>query len=427
MSARFLWVAFQIDSLCSQKSDEAILNALEDLPKDLPQTFDRILRKLHDSKSHDVNLCLKVFSLVTAAQRPLSLDEIREAISVEPGEKTWNTKKIVNNMLKSLDCCGSLLVVDEEHLTVHFAHHCVRQHLFSKPAGAGTDLEGYHLDADQADLYLGKISVTYLSFEILSTQLTKSATTIQPQKINLSSVILGSSLPPRANITSRLALKFLKSRGDSRVDIRHQLEEAAGLAAASKDEPHQDYSFLSYARDFWLYHTKSLDQNARKTHRLWIRLVSGQLTTVQLPWDPAEGRFDPKLREYIIRNEHWALLCEHFMSNSGLVWAGAMREITSQLLQKPTIYSKVRAFFDNALIMASADVDIIVFKPLSSVRRMAEDINLDASLLCASAAGHEEIVRLLIIKGANVNKFGEHYRVWSGKYRTIITGKWSTC
>lgn len=69
---RFLWVAFQIDSICSQKTDGAILIALEDLPKDLPDTFNRILRKLQHSNAADPVFCKKIFDLVAAAQRPLT-------------------------------------------------------------------------------------------------------------------------------------------------------------------------------------------------------------------------------------------------------------------------------------------------------------------------------------------------------------------
>jgi hypothetical protein len=124
-------VAFQLDSICSQETDESIVDTLQSLPKDLPETFDRILRKLEQSKPADPRLRKMIFELVAAAQRPLTMEELSHAISVVPGDTTWNVKKLVNDMHKTLDCCGSLLVVDEEHLTVHFTHHSVKQHLLS--------------------------------------------------------------------------------------------------------------------------------------------------------------------------------------------------------------------------------------------------------------------------------------------------------
>ena len=53
---RFLWVAFQLDSICSQETDESIINTLQSLPKDFPETFDRILRTLEQSKAADPRL-----------------------------------------------------------------------------------------------------------------------------------------------------------------------------------------------------------------------------------------------------------------------------------------------------------------------------------------------------------------------------------
>ncbi|OQU98575.1 NACHT domain-containing protein isoform 2 [Cladophialophora immunda] len=41
----FLWVVFQLESICAELTDEGILQALQSLPKDLPETFDRVLRR----------------------------------------------------------------------------------------------------------------------------------------------------------------------------------------------------------------------------------------------------------------------------------------------------------------------------------------------------------------------------------------------
>ena len=134
------------------------------MPRGLSDTFSRILRKLHYSNNTDPPLCRKIFDLVATAQRPLTLEQLHEAVSVKPGEIAWDASKPVDHMLKSLlDCCGSLLVVDEEDLTVHFAHRSVKQHLLSEPTDS--DLRKYHINMEEADLYMGDIIVTYLILE----------------------------------------------------------------------------------------------------------------------------------------------------------------------------------------------------------------------------------------------------------------------
>lgn len=95
-------MVFQIDSICFQKTGIAILTALEDLPNDLPDTLNRTLRRLQHSSAADSRFCRRVFYLVVAAQRPLTLEELREAVSIEPGKKSWDASRLVNDMLRSL-------------------------------------------------------------------------------------------------------------------------------------------------------------------------------------------------------------------------------------------------------------------------------------------------------------------------------------
>lgn len=46
----FLSIAPQIQSLCTLKTDRAIRDALADLPKDLSETYSRILRRSEESE-----------------------------------------------------------------------------------------------------------------------------------------------------------------------------------------------------------------------------------------------------------------------------------------------------------------------------------------------------------------------------------------
>ena len=274
---RFLWVAFQIDSICSQKTDAAILTALEDLPKDLPETFNRILRKLQHSNTADPYFCKKIFDIVAAAQRPLTLEELREVASVDPGRTEWDASKLVNEILKSLlGSCGSLMTVDEEHLTVHFAHHSVKQHLLSEPIDS--DIKRYHINIGEADLYLGNVIVTYLNYDIFESELTKAYSTTP---LAYPSAILGNL--SRSKVVNKLAVKLLKGRGDSRFDIHSHLAKAAELVAGSKEQTQSTYRFLPYTQKYWLFHTKSFISDRAVGYTLWRRLADGRVNMVRLP------------------------------------------------------------------------------------------------------------------------------------------------
>ena len=148
-----------------------------------------------------IQLCKKVFELVAAAQRPLAMEELRHAVSVVPGDATWDMRKLINDVQRVVDCCGSFILVDEEYLTIHFIHHSIKQYLLSD--FKDTSVRRYHVDSIEADLRLGEICVTYLSLDVPDMQLeavrtdpqtqSKQGPQIQPKSI--ASAILDTALP----------------------------------------------------------------------------------------------------------------------------------------------------------------------------------------------------------------------------------------
>lgn len=299
----FLWVTFQIDSICRENSDEGILNALEDLPKDLPTTYRRILRRLRDSGSTDPLTGKKIFELIAAARRPLTLEELREAISVEPGDTHWSAAKLVNDVMKSLDCCGSLIVVGEEPSTVHFAHSSVKQHLETSPGNL--DIPEYHISLREANHSMGKIIVTYLNLDVLQGQLTEPRKSPQTSTTQDASLLIGAGLP-HSTIVSSLARKLLKNRRIPGYDVGRDLEKAAGFTREPKVRPQHANSFLSYAREHWLSHTEFLGRKSLikrenwRYYELWARLVDGDVRTVELPWTSEDARtMSPHFLEFI--------------------------------------------------------------------------------------------------------------------------------
>lgn len=413
--SRFLWVAFQIDSICSQKTDAAILTALKDLPKDLPDTFNRILQKLQHSNTADPHFSKKVFDLVAAAQRPLTVAELREAVSVEPGEETWDTSKLVNEMLKSLlDCCGSLVNVDEEHLTVHFAHHSVKQYLLSEPTNS--EMRKYHINMKHADLYLGGIIVTYLNFGIFDQRLIKTNQTMQRQAINYPSAILGGL--SRSSITNKWAVRLLKSRGDSRIDIQSQLRTAAGILDGSKEPAQPAHFFLSYAQEHWLFHTKAFAPGRIPTYanyRQWANLVDGWVDAVKMPlqWTEQNNKRMEMIErmKWSIQNENWALI--HLLLE--MIGWDRHHKGTKFLLQflenqATDTSGQIKDFVPALYIASYLNNKIVVLLSLRRGVNINEGYGFHGTALqAASRAGNEEIVRLLLEHKADVNAEGETY------------------
>ena len=94
----FLWVFFQLNDLCEAPSDAIVRQTLQNLPDGLIETFERILKKMEQSKIKR-KIARDVFIWIACARRPMKVEEVREAIAFEPCDKSWNPDKIPDDDL----------------------------------------------------------------------------------------------------------------------------------------------------------------------------------------------------------------------------------------------------------------------------------------------------------------------------------------
>ncbi|KAL2203607.1 hypothetical protein CC79DRAFT_1294630, partial [Sarocladium strictum] len=162
----FLWVHLQLESICQEQTDEAILNALSSLPRTLPDLFHDILSRHQKRPPRYQTAVLKV---LFTCFRPVLLGELEEALSVVPGVINPQPSQLVNNIRAVLASCGSLVVVDEEQHTVHFVHHSVDQYLRgSSVLMKNNQGISYCFTPEAAQKWMGDIVVTYLSWDRLN-------------------------------------------------------------------------------------------------------------------------------------------------------------------------------------------------------------------------------------------------------------------
>ena len=238
----FLWVALQIQSLCSMKTDHAIREALAELPKDLSETFARILQK---SGRSDPALQAKTLQLVLAAWRPLTTDELREALSVIPGDATWNPSKTLNDVYSALACCGCLLAVDEEEFTVRVIHHSVKKYILDGLGG----VKQVEFSIEEAQRTLADTVVTYLGYSVFGTELSRVKVrpiVAQSAPSKILQATIGSS-----SATSNLAIMLLGSRRQPAFDMSKAVAEARSSLSS---KPEHTFQFYAYAKIYWQIH-----------------------------------------------------------------------------------------------------------------------------------------------------------------------------
>lgn len=260
----FLWVALQIQTLCSMKTDRAIREALEDLPKDLSETFARILQK---SGSSDPSLQVKTLHLVLAACRPLTTDELREALSVTPGDATWDPANIINDVYSALSCCGCLVIVDEEEFTVRVVHHSFKQYILNGPG----NMNHTEFSLREAQRTMADTIVTYLNYGVFGTEISRVKVTpimVQSAPSKIIQVAMQSS-----SSTSSLAMKFLKSRKQPAFDMSKVLAATQNIF---RSENGYSFRFHNYAEKYWQDHIAYISGHDTAMFRLCSKLFRSQ-------------------------------------------------------------------------------------------------------------------------------------------------------
>jgi hypothetical protein len=276
----FLWVSLQIESICSSQTDAEIREVLAHLPDDLSEIYARIVRKQQGParKYQD-----RIFQLMIAAQRPLSAEEMREALSVTPGDTTWSAAKLIHDVFSALAMCGCLVIVDEEELTVRFVHPTVEQYFLERhptQLGAGAIIQSCHM-------VMADTIVTYLSYGVFGTDVS----TFRIPRIEVGSApaqIMGSTMTSTRASVQNLALRLLKSRRRPDFDMGKIIAEE--LNAHQQADGNQ-FHFHTYAEHYCVEHvTKARPLGMTHITRLYPQVLSKLCSAQFIPDNLIPGR-----------------------------------------------------------------------------------------------------------------------------------------
>ncbi|CCF45549.1 NACHT domain-containing protein [Colletotrichum higginsianum] len=243
----FLWLSLQMEAICSSftddlRSEAEIIDMMRDLPKDLPEAFDRALLRVAAEKNHS-----KIFQLVAAASPPLRPEELCMAFNIEPGNLAWNpsTLRAATGQQLISQVGGSLLSIDEEDSYARFIHHSALSHLVGAPAMPAA--APFHFDIAVAELTLSAICITYLNYPIFETRVSIA------RKASFQRVpgAVAKSVTQWAGIPRGLLSPLIKDRHTRicKVDLeRLNLE----LQAYQPSLQNESDIFMPYARGNWL-------------------------------------------------------------------------------------------------------------------------------------------------------------------------------
>ena len=154
----FLWVALMIQELDSLSSIEEIDHSLSSLPEDLPEMYERILKRL-DSKLKPSKrlLCTRLLRWIVLAKRPLQVGELRDALRLDYA-MTSDGFGFVQNFLcspKELELiCGSLVTIKSQ--TIQLIHFSTKEFILNTNYSSRleTPLREFFVDVSSDSAYV---------------------------------------------------------------------------------------------------------------------------------------------------------------------------------------------------------------------------------------------------------------------------------
>ncbi|EUC44175.1 hypothetical protein COCMIDRAFT_98978 [Bipolaris oryzae ATCC 44560] len=125
----FLWVNLQLENLCQAskaQNDEVVKEALHTLPRDLPDTYIRILERIETQSPYMRDLAIRCLAWVLYAQRPLETQELQTALAINSKCKTQEDLRPIS-LKVILEACGNLL--EEANRVTRPIHYIVQEFL----------------------------------------------------------------------------------------------------------------------------------------------------------------------------------------------------------------------------------------------------------------------------------------------------------
>lgn len=254
---------------------------LQDLPRNLKTMYTRILQKKWTSPGGPSKLAKarRIFEWLATARRPLTIDELCEAIAIDKDDNERKTAAMARDATKLLDTCGNLAFLDSNDQTVRFAHHTILQFLFAgKDFAAASGLtpseqeavEAVSLDHDTLELEVGERCLAYLCFADFERQITIKRPELRFDASNAANRI-NQVIPGGRHIQTMT--RFLRPKSDrkstpvSKVAIPYT--NSASVGANVED----GYPMWKYIKSHWFLHIASVSPSTGKSWKNLERIV----------------------------------------------------------------------------------------------------------------------------------------------------------
>src|SRR5215469_3693465 len=111
-NVRFRWAACQLDALGRCRTRRQLQQALQELPADLDEMYDRILTAI---KEDDREYAIRILGWLAFSARPLTLGELAEVVAIDASSDfAFDPNGVLEEPLEVLEICPSLFTIEED-------------------------------------------------------------------------------------------------------------------------------------------------------------------------------------------------------------------------------------------------------------------------------------------------------------------------
>ncbi|KAJ6470172.1 ankyrin repeat-containing domain protein, partial [Mycena vulgaris] len=389
----FLLAKLHVESLKTKNTIKAVRKALTELPKNLYEGYDIAMQRIEAQNEEDRETARSTLIWVANAKRPLSVEELRVALAVEPGTQQLDEE----NLLKIeiiVSVCAGLVIVDKESSVMRLVHYTTQEYLDSIQAQKFPD----------AQTEITRTLLTFLNFDGF------------PES---SWDTTWGALPPLVNYSQYC---FAHAAGQPEVQLRKSLLNFFARAfqwkqTLARDEYSMRWTWNSLP---WNYPDWPLRPTA-----LWIAAAANLVYTTkslleQAPL-PQYSKNEIIVASYYGHTEIVGILLEkgadvnaaggYYGSSLQAAAAQGHTEIVGILLEKGADVNAAGGKYGSSLQAAATrgytEIVGILLEKGADVNAAGGEYG--SSLQAAAARGYTEIVGILLEKGADVNAAGGYY------------------
>ena len=91
---RFLLASLQLDVIAQCTTEREVKESLKQIPSDLNGTYDRTLERVDQQQEKRRNLAYRVLYWLSQARRPLSVEELGQALAIREGDSDMDKTNI---------------------------------------------------------------------------------------------------------------------------------------------------------------------------------------------------------------------------------------------------------------------------------------------------------------------------------------------